>query len=134
MASDDGDELPIKVRQSRPLGNKPKAKRSEQRGNFDAVRSTEFRLGEMQQQIGDLKSSVNSLIQHFENLQSRSPTPPRNTVRSRSPSPARGRCYHCQGLGHFANNCPSKKAENKAARPQVTFSEDLNETGSGQKA
>ena len=121
-SSDDEDKSYVKVRQakwSKPQGD---------RGRNDK------QLGELTQQVCDMKDSMKSLLRHLENLQSRSAgNPSTSPARSRSPSPNHGRCFHCDGFGHFARECPKKKAENKPAK-HVTFPSNLNEKGSGQQA
>jgi hypothetical protein len=91
-------------------------------------------LYELTKQMGDLQSTMRSLLMQFEKLHT--PTQrssSRSPVRSRSASPD-SKCYTCGGKGHFMRDCPRNNPDNKQAlTKQVTFS-DLNEKGSGNRA
>lgn len=92
----------------------------------------ELQLNELSRQMGDIKDGIFSLLRHLEKMQTNSTNvTTKKPVRSRSPSPSNGRCFHCNGLGHFAKDCPQKNTENKPAK-HVSFSSALNEKGSGQ--
>ena len=91
-------------------------------------------LSDLTRQMGDIKDGMNALLRHLENLQSRSVSEQsKSPQRNRSASPNNGRCFHCDGPGHFARDCPQKRSENKSAK-HVSFESNLNEKGSGQQA
>ena len=56
-----------------------------------------------------------------------------NRRTSRSPSPGRLSCFFCGAEGHFKKDCPVYK-EKLAQEKHVTFSDDLNQSGSDSKA
>ncbi|KAK3107571.1 hypothetical protein FSP39_017500 [Pinctada imbricata] len=139
--SEDEDSAQIRqVRQSRSR-ERNSGRQFFDRGRFKGQRSDKDQgqvgkseVFELRKEMGEIRDNVKSLIEHMETLKTRSyNSPSPSPVRNRSPSPIR--CYHCQGQGHYARNCPKKLEGNKAAKSkEVTFSDDLNEKGSGQKA
>ena len=113
---------------------KPKtnAPRAEGRSGFRSREESE--LGSMIRRLSSLESEIdelkNEIRKGFKSLGSRS------EVSSRSPSrsPTRQECFECGGRGHWRNDCPSKKAENKSSARKVHFdrgSDPLNSKGSG---
>ena len=113
---------------------KPKtnAPRAEGRSGFSSgeesvVGSMSRRLSTLEAEIDELK---NEIRKGFKSLGSSS------EVSSRSPSrsPTRQECFECGGRGHWKNECPCKKAENKSSARKVHFdrgSDPLNSKGSG---
>jgi hypothetical protein len=95
-------------------------------------------VSELTQRVGELQNTIKSLLMQFEKLQSvkqkEVSSLPRSPARSRSPSPSNCKCNICEGKGHFARECPTKRGTNKqAVAKQVSFS-NLNENGSGPQA
>ena len=94
------------------------------------VSSMSKRLSSLESEIDELKSEIR---RGFRNLGTRAEGPSRSPSRS----PTRQECFECGGKGHWKNECPSRKSENKGSARKVHFESDpdsLNSKGSGTKA
>jgi hypothetical protein len=86
------------------------------------------RVSRFVEHLGSLKTSVDAVLRKMDALlrersssrslqRSRGMQSPlrSNSSPSRSPSP-NNHCFHCNGLEHFKNNCPSLNAKNKQSK------------------
>ena len=85
----------------------------------------EKRVGQVEGEVGELKSDIKAIRRLLESLSSvgsrtTSPSP----ARARSPSPRRDECYHCGGQGHYKSECPLLLGANNKPAKKVSFQEN----------
>ena len=83
------------------------------------------RLKTLEDNMARVLSGLEKMATEVTKLSNRRP--------SRSPSPARLSCFFCGADGHFKKDCPLFK-EKLEKEKHVTFSDDLNKSGSDSKA
>ena len=87
-------------------------------------------INDLKQEMAEMRDSMKALLRGLEGLQSwPAVTTSKSPVRSRSQSPNNGRCFTCQGYGHFARECPQNDAGNKPAKRVHFPSENLKRPG-----
>ena len=80
-----------------------------------------LQLNELSMQMGVIKDGIFSLLRHLVKMQTKSTNVITKKPVIRSPSTSNARCFHCNGLGHFAKECLQKNTEKKTQLSMYPF-------------